>query len=68
LSVVFLKYNCETIVYECDFDKANKLTACNGFFNHSLKDQIVDVFQTSNTLNTDLKYDVTDYTSSNFFN
>ena len=60
----FLKYNCELKVFECNFDNANKTTACNGSFNHSVKNQIVDVFETSNTANTELKYDVTDYTSS----
>ena len=60
----FLKHNCEITVFECNFDDADKTTACNGSFNHSIKNQIVDVFETSKTANTELKYDVTDYTSS----
>ncbi len=59
-----MAFNLAAVIFKCDFNDADKTTACNGSFNHSVKNQIVDVFETSNTANTELKYDVTDYTSS----
>ena len=51
-------------IFICDFDNSNNQTACNGEFSFQTNgDQEAGVFKTSNTVLTELGYDVTDYTS-----
>ena len=54
---------CEEIVFNCDFDSANNQEACGGSFTNNINGQTVGVFDSSNSLTTNLKYDVTDYSS-----
>lgn len=51
------------IVYSCSFDDANSSSACNAKFTSSSNGQKVGFFDTSNTVSTQLGFDLTDLTS-----
>jgi hypothetical protein len=51
-------------IFSCDFNNSNNKTACNGEFNFLTNgNQEAGVFKSSNTVLTELGYDLTDYTS-----
>lgn len=52
-----------TNVFSCNFDSSNNQTGCNGKFTYNLSGQQAGLFDSSNTVNTQLGYDVTDFTS-----
>jgi len=61
---LFFKLNCEKLIFECNFDNSNDTYACGGSFtNTNLNKHKTGVFDNSNTIGTDLKYDLTDYSS-----
>jgi hypothetical protein len=51
------------IAYRCNFDEANSSSACNAKFVSNSNGQQVGLFDTSNTISTQLGFDLTDLTS-----
>ena len=63
---IILAVKCEKIIFECNFDNGNSSYACGGkitYTNLTNVHQFNGVLDSSNTLTTNLKYDVTDYSS-----
>ena len=57
--------NGDQIVYECDFDSViNNAVGCEGFFSFGVNGQQSGVVDYIVATATDLKYDVTDLTST----
>ena len=55
---------CEITLFECNFDNSNNTNACDGSFTYNrVTTHRKGVFDYSDTSGTDLKYDVTDYSS-----
>ena len=51
-------------LFECNFDNSNNTNACDGSFTYNrVTSHRKGVFDNSGTSGTDLKYDVTDYSS-----
>ena len=54
----------QRVVYECNFDSANNIDGCNGQFSYAANGQVAGVVQYLDAFNTELKYDLTDLTST----
>ena len=55
--------SCESILFSCNFDDSNIFEACSGRFTNNINGQKVNVFKQTDTLKSDLKFDLTDITS-----
>lgn len=54
----------QRVVYECNFDSASSIEGCGGIFNYAVNGQQAGVLQYLDGFNSDLKYDLTDLSST----